>query len=69
MHCGCQQPVEMAHQSHHCCCGGHQSLRAGFGSGMWSKKKKIRILEEKLQVLNEQKSDLQELIDELKEKR
>jgi prefoldin subunit 5 len=35
---------------------------------LWSTKKKIRFLEDRLKDLNEEKSDLQELIDELKGK-
>ena len=48
-----------------CCIGGHQF---SLDNQMWSKKKKVRFLESRLKELNEEKSDLQELIDELKSK-
>ncbi len=46
--------------SHGCCCG-NQNQRGE----MWSKKKKIRFLEAQLQDLNDQKINVEELIEEL----
>ena len=66
MNCGCSN--HSTHQSHPhvnhqgCGCGGH----AGKSMGMWSTKKKIRFLEGRLEELNEQKTDIKDLIDELK---
>lgn len=49
-----------------CCCIGGQQF--SLNNQMWSTKKKVRFLENRLEEINEEKSDLQELIDELKSK-
>lgn len=54
------------HAGNGCCCGGGR--HSPLGNHMWSTKKKIRFLEDRLKELNTEKSDLQELIDELKAK-
>ncbi len=65
MPCGCMNPTNRPAQSQNGCgCGGHPAQRVD----MLSRKKKIRILDARLKDLNEQKSDLEELIEELKEK-
>ncbi len=63
MNCGCMNSIAKQAQSHHgCCCGSQKAL----GHGLWSKKKKIRVLEARLKELNEQKTDLEDLIEEIK---
>lgn len=61
--------MKHAHDSQHsgtgCCCGGQNSP---LNNAMWSSKKKVRYLENRLKELNEQKSDIQELIEEIKGK-
>ncbi len=63
MNCGCESSMERHHSRHQmgCCCSGNH------GFPVWSRKKKIRTLEAKLEKLNDQKRDLEELIDEIKE--
>lgn len=46
-----------------CGCGGP----ACFGPAFWSKKKRIRMLENSLKCLREQTKDIEELLQELKE--
>ncbi len=48
--------------SHGCCCGSQGQWQQ---SGMWSKKKKIRFLEAQLKDLNDQKTNIEELVEEL----
>ena len=47
-------------KANHCSCG--SSMNPEF----WSTKKKLKMLEHKLECLDDQKKDIQETIDELK---
>ncbi len=49
----------------HDTCGCH--CHSGFGIGVFSKKKKIEMLEKYLDCLDEKKKDIQEAIKEIKE--
>ncbi len=66
--------MSCGHSGHHgkkhghggsCCC----SRTAHFGQAFWSKKRKIKMLEQALEDLREDAKDLEELIDELKEEK
>lgn len=52
------------HSGGHCGCG-----RVHLGPMFWSKKRKIKMLEEVLDGLREEVKDLEELIDELKKEK
>lgn len=65
MECGCSNGKQQVDPSHHGCGCGGQGVQ---NHPLWSKKKKIRFLETRLQELNEQKTDIEELIEELKVK-
>ena len=49
-----------SHYSDHCCCN------SSFGQQVWSKKKKLEVLEHYLECIDEKKKDIQEAINELK---